>query len=445
MNQIFDYSSYSQQVTEKYAAYSLEAAAELFPICRSITGPGLRETLHYFKEKIPDIKTTNIPSGSKVFDWTIPDEWSINDAFIIDPLGKKIVDFKKSNLHVVNYSEPVDMEIELEELLEHIHTLPDQPNAIPYVTSYYKRRWGFCISEELKKTLQPGIYKVYINSSLYKGNLTYGELLLRSTESTKAKTIFFSSYICHPSMANNELSGPVTLVSIARYLSSVKYRRYNYRFAFVPETIGSIAYISKNLVSLREDVVAGYNISCVGDDRNYSFLPSRLGNTLSDTILKTVLDSYAPSYKQYPWSSRGSDERQYCWPGVDLPIASFMRTKYGEYPEYHTSLDTLGAVVTKKGLATSFDVIMKTIELLENNYYFRSTVYCEPQLSSRGLYPDLSIKTSYKEQNIYLDILTHCDGSNSFLDIVKKINIAPWDLYPAIKTLIEKDLLEIVD
>lgn len=443
MLKLFDYSSLSKETSKKYGAVAFQLARKLFPICRSITGPGLRESLNHLKRINPNMEILNIPTGSKVFDWTVPDEWSIRAAYIIDPSGKKIVDFEECNLHVIGYSHPVDMEISLDELLPHLHSLPEQPNAIPYVTSYYKKRWGFCMTEEMKNSLKPGKYKVYIDSNLYKGNLSYAELLIPSTEAKSNKTIFFSTYICHPSMANNELSGPVTATAIAHYLSSLSYRRYNYRFVFVPETIGSIAYISKNLKLLKEEVIAGFNITCVGDERNYSFLPSRKGQTLADKSLTTILSHYADKYKTYEWSSRGSDERQYCWPGVDLPIASFMKTKYGEYPEYHTSLDQLGTVVTEKGLASSFDVMMKNIELLENNYYFKSTVLCEPQLSSRDLYQDLSIKTTYSNQNVYLEILTHCDGESTFIDIINKIKMPPWEMYPKIKDLIEKGLVTV--
>ena len=442
MINLFDYSS-SSYLSKDYAQRAFRRAGELFPICRSITGPGLRYTLSYIKDILPDLLITHVDSGSKVFDWTIPDEWSIDDAFILDPSGKKIVDFQECNLHVVGYSSPINTILSLDELLPHLHSLPDQPTAIPYVTSYYKKRWGFCVSDEFKNSLAPGDYKVVISSSFSKGYLSYGELYLPSTQSASAKTIFFSSYICHPSMANNELSGPVTLISIAEYLSSLSSRRFNYQFIFIPETIGAIAYLSNNLETLKRDVIAGFNITCVGDERAYSFLPSRSGQSLADQVLKTVLDHYTDTYTTYSWSSRGSDERQYCWPGVDIPVASFMRSKYGEYPEYHTSLDKLGTVVTVNGLTCSFDVIMKTIELLENNYLFQAAVLCEPQLSPRGLYSDLSIKTAFQQQNIYLEILTYCDGATSLIDICNQLCLPPWEVYPYIRELISKDLLKV--
>ncbi len=257
----------------------LNFAKSLFPICRSITGEGVRKTLKQIKDIIPEMEINEVPSGTQVFDWTVPKEWNINDAYIIDPNGDKIVDFKNNNLHVVGYSVSVDQEISLEELQNHLYSLPDQTNAIPYITSYYQERWGFCLTEDQRKQLENGIYKVKIDSTLKEGSLTYGEVILPGE--TKQE-IFISTYICHPSMANNELSGPVVTTFLLKWLKTLGKRKYTYRVIFIPETIGSITYLSKHLDEMKRNIFAGFNVTCIGDDRAYSFLPSRNENTISD-------------------------------------------------------------------------------------------------------------------------------------------------------------------
>jgi aminopeptidase-like protein len=392
-------------------------AEDLFPICRSITGPGVRETLKYVQNILPELKIHSVPSGTRAFDWTVPDEWMIHDAFITDESDKRIVDFQKHNLHILGYSEPVDKWMTLEELDPHLYSLPDQPNAIPYVTSYYKQRWGFCLTYNQYKSLKPGRYHAVIDSILKPGMLNYGELILPGESN---KEVFLSTYICHPSMANNELSGPVVTMALAQWLTTIAKRRYTYRFVFIPETIGSIVYLSRNLDHLKQHVIAGFNITCIGDDRAYSYVPSRDGNTLSDKAALHVLKHIDPKFKRYTWLDRGSDERQYCAPGVDLPIATIMRSKYGEYPEYHTSLDDLD-FVTPIGLEGGYNALKKAIKIIEKNVYLKSSVLGEPQLGKYGLYPTISTKTSGEQVRSMMDLISYCDGQNSLLEIAELI------------------------
>jgi aminopeptidase-like protein len=415
-------------------------ARDLFPINRSLTGPGVRETLRYFKNIIPELEVKSVPSGYKAFDWTVPEEWEVQEAYIETKEGERIIDFKNNNLHLVGYSEPVDTWINLDELNEHLYSLPEQPNAIPYVTSYYKRRWGFCLTEDQRKNLAPGDYHVVIKSSLKKGVLNYGEIILPGKTE---KEIFLSSYVCHPSMANNELSGPVVTIALVNWIKSLKNRHYSYRIVLIPETIGSIVYLSRHLEELKEKVYAGFNVTCIGDDRCYSYLPSRKNNSLSDKVALHVLEHLAPNFKHYSWLDRGSDERQYCAPGVDLPVATIMRSKYGEYPEYHTSLDNLD-LISPEGLSGGFHALQKAIEAIERNTVLRSAVYCEPQLGKRGLYPTVSVKGSANEARKMMNFISYCDGNHSLLDIAELIKVPVWDLYPLADKLLKHEVLEVV-
>jgi aminopeptidase-like protein len=414
-----------------------QLAQRLFPICRSLTGEGVRQTLAILQEHLPGLQIHEVPSGTKCFDWTVPDEWTIRDAYIVAPDGSKIARFADNNLHVVNYSEPIDRELDLAELQAHLHSLPELPDAIPYITSYYNRNWGFCLSHDQRSRLVEGRYRAVIDSSLAPGRLNYADLVLPGESQQE---VLLSTYVCHPSMANNELSGPVVATYLAKWLARRERRRYSYRFVFIPETIGSIVYISRHLDHLKRHVAAGFNISCIGDERAYSYLPSRAGNTLSDRVVQHVLKHLAPDYKRYTYLQRGSDERQYCAPGVDLPIASVMRSKYGEYPEYHTSKDDL-TLVTPAGLAGGLEALSRCIEIIEAERCYRTTVLCEPQMGKRGLYTPLGTRRSDAAVKIRMQILAHCDGRTSLLDIAELLNLPVSDIVPFVEELARHDLI----
>jgi aminopeptidase-like protein len=421
---------------EKCGLAMHQLMTELFPICRSITGNGVRETLNIINKHIP-ITIFEVPSGTKAFDWTVPREWNIRDAWIMDDNGEKIVDFKENNLHAVGYSVPVDKTISLADLQEHLYSLETQPDAIPYVTSYYQERWGFCLTHYQRVNLKDGYYRVFIDSELKEGHLTYGELIIPGSTNEE---IFLSTYICHPSMANNELSGPVVTTMLAKWISS-KPRRFTYRIIFIPETIGSITYLSRNISHMKEKMVAGFNVTCIGDDRTYSFLPSRNGNTLADRAALNILKFNHPDFNRYSFLDRGSDERQYCSPGVDLPVVSVMRSKYVTFPEYHTSLDDLD-FVAPLGLQGGFEVLRDCIELLERNLTYRIKCVCEPQLGKRGLYPTLSTKDSNQYVKDMVNFITYADGTNDLIDISNIIQVPVQRIYNIIDDLLRAKLLK---
>jgi aminopeptidase-like protein len=412
-------------------------AEELFPINRSLSGEGVRETLKILKRENNDLQIHSIKSGTKVFDWEVPDEWNCKEAYIITPDGKKICDYNKNNLHLVQYSIPFEGEVSLEELQKHLFSLPELPDAIPYVTSYYNRMWGFCISENERKKLKKGKYKVVIKSELKKGVLNYADLVIKGKSD---KEIMFSTYICHPSMANNELSGPVLATYLAKYVKNID-NYYTYRFVFAPETIGSLIYLSKHLNYLKEKVIAGFVLTCVGDDREYSYLSSRYGNTLADKVALNILENEVKNFKKYSFLDRGSDERQYCAPGIDLPFCSVMRSKYATYPQYHTSLDNLD-FISPEGLQGSYEVYTKIIDVLENNFYYKITVLGEPQLGKRGLYPKISDHTTLEKVKNIRNFLAYADGKNDLIDIANIIKVSAHSLIDIAKLFESHKLVE---
>lgn len=409
---------------------------ELWPICRSITGDGVRQTLGRIKDLLPDLEIHEVPTGTKCFDWNVPDEWNIYEAFIEGPDGERVVDFRDNNLHVVGYSESCDVMLDLDALQDHLHSLPHMPDAIPYVTSYYRRTWGFCLADRQRKALKEGKYRVRIDSTLGPGNLTYGELLIPGSSKQE---ILLSTYVCHPSMANNELSGPLVTTWLAQWLAQ-RDNRFTYRIVFIPETIGAIVYLSRNLEVMKDRTIAGYVLSCVGDDRAWSYLPSRYGGTLSDRVAKHVLSVTLEGFDQYTFLDRGSDERQYCSPGVDLPVCSIMRSKYVTYPEYHTSLDDL-ELVTPTGLGDSLAMYQRLVEVIERNGRPQATVLCEPMMSRRGLRPTLSKVGTASPTLRMMNVLAYADGTNDLIDIAELVGESVFDVISIIDQLLDADLV----
>ncbi len=427
---------------EKY--YNL-AKNNLFFLCRSITGKGTEQTLRIIKKEFPKLKILKKKCRSKVFDWKIPSEWNIFDAYILDKYGKKIVDFKKNNLHLVNYSIPFNKKINKKILLSKLHSIPHKPTAIPYVVTYYKKDWGFSVSHKQKKKIindykSSDNFKVVIKSKFKKdGYLKYGELIIPGESKQE---ILISTYICHPSMANNELSGPIVSMQLIKDYITKKPKK-TLRFVFIPETIGSLTYLSEKLTHLKKNIIGGYNLSCIGDDRNHSCILSKYENSQSDKALLEAYKKLKIKYKIFSYLDRGSDERQYNSPYVNLGITSIFRTKYGEYPEYHTSLDTFENVVTKKGLTGGYKVAKKSIDILLNKIIPKSNVLCEPRLSKYGLYKKFSIEKKKNITRDYINFMTYSDGKNDLKDISSKLNISSKKSMEYLKILIKKKLISI--
>lgn len=414
----------------------------LFPINRSLTGKGTEETLRIFSEFLPGMTIRKVPSGASVYDWKIPKEWDITDAFIEDKHGNRIVDFKNNNLHVVGYSRPVEAWITKEALLEKVHYYPEQPSAIPYKTSYYSENWGFCVNKkqyDAIRNAEDSELFVKIDSSLKDGYLLYGDCII---EGDSKEEVLISTYVCHPSMANNELSGPVLAAGLYQFISQLPSRRYTYRFLFAPETIGVIAYLSQNLESLQKNVLCGFVLTCIGDEGLFSSVSTPYADTLADKV-SSLGWGEKHNQKKYDYLARGSDERQYCSPLVNLPVVTLCRSKFGEFKEYHSSLDDL-TFVTPEGLGQSFTYLKRCISILEYNYRYKAKVVCEPMLSKRGLYANLSSKDKsvYLKSDELLNVFAYANGRNDLCDIMSYTGLNADKAIDAIKTLLECGLIE---
>jgi aminopeptidase-like protein len=418
----------------------LEFIKLVWPLNRSITGKGTLETLKFIKSAVPECNILSVPSGTRCFDWEIPLEWNVNSAYIIDPLGDKFIDFKDNNLHLVGYSEPVQCKMSLAELNLHLFSLPEQPDLIPYRTSYYDKSWGFCLTENMRKNLVEGEYSVYIDSTLQPGTLNYGEIFIQGK--SKAE-IVFSTYICHPSMANNELSGPAIAIGIADFLKKID-RYYSYRILFVPETIGVISYLSSNFSSLKDRTLAGYILTCLGDDEQWSFLPSRTGITLSDKVALRTLQQSKIDFTRYSFLDRGSDERQFCSPLIDLPFCSVMRSKYGTYDSYHTSGDDLN-FISPKGLEKSLQFYMEVINSFERNRVPKSLIHCEPMFSKRKLRSNIGGARRLDSDSLNLShVMALSDGSYDFEELAGILDLPLTTIQNLCENLVNHQLITLL-
>ncbi len=412
-------------------------ARELFPICRSITGDGVRQTIGILTRHFAPYEVTEVPSGTQCFDWTVPDEWTIRGARLTGPDGKTVVDFRDSNLHVVGYSEPVDAALDLDALQPHLHSLEALPDAIPYVTSYYARCWGFCLPHRQRARLAKGSYRAVIDSTLAPGSLTLAECVVPGESKDE---VLISSYVCHPSMANNELSGPLVASAIARWLGEAK-RRYTYRIALFPETIGSIVYLSRRLDHLKARMIAGFHLSCIGDERGYAFVATPGADSLSDRVARHVYKATDPQARECDFLERGSDERQFCSPNARLPVVTLMRSRFGSYPEYHSSLDDL-TLVTPAGLEGGFQAVRRCIETIEAGCVPRATRTGEPQLRKYGLRPDISTRDLGSYFQLVSDVLAFADGRRDLVALCERIRKPAWEVAPVIALLESHGLIE---
>jgi len=420
----------------------LELMRELYPICRSLTGNGVRETFAILRRHVP-FELVEVATGTRVYDWTVPDEWNITDAWIADERGYRVVEFRRCNLHVLGYSVPIRRKVSLAELRDHLFTLPDQPTRIPFRTSYYSRNWGFCLTHERLEALTDGMYDVCIDSSLEPGHLTYGEYVIpgRSTDE-----ILVSSYICHPSLCNDGLSGVVLAVILAKYFSSLELR-YTYRFLLSPGTIGPLTWLMRNEDHLPR-VKAGLVAACVGDSGKMTYKKSRRGDAEIDQAAVNVLRMSGDHYSVESFVPWGGDERQFCSPGFDLPIGSLMRTPAGDFPEYHTSADDL-EFVRPESLADSFRKYVDVLDVLEGNAtYVNQNPKGEPQLGRRGLYKAISTGAPREEEvgeRALLWVLNLADGEHSLLDIADRADLPFPVVRKAARALYEHGLLREVD
>ncbi|MGH8056984.1 MAG: DUF4910 domain-containing protein, partial [Candidatus Entotheonellia bacterium] len=409
---------------------------ELYPICRSITGNGVRSTLQRIRQEIP-LDMHEVPTGTKVFDWTVPKEWNITDAYIKGASGARVIDFQQSNLHVVSYSVPVATKLPLTELKTHLCTLPDAPDRIPYRTSYYHESWGFCLSHQQFLALKDEAYEVCIDSSLLAGHLTYGEYYLQGESSDE---VLLSCHVCHPSLCNDNLSGMALATFLAQYLTSHSLR-YSYRFLFTPGMIGSITWLALNEDKV-ERIKHGLVLACVGDPGQQTYKKSRRGDAVIDRAAAHVLQQSGRGHAVLEFSPYGYDERQFCSPGFDLPVGCLMRTPHGRFPEYHTSADDL-TFVQPSFLAESFSTCVSILGVLEHNRtYVNQNPKCEPQLGRRGLYKSIGGQRDAKlEELALLWVLNLSDAKHTLLDIAERSGLAFHRIQDATQALLERELL----
>ena len=410
---------------------------ELYPICRSITGEGFRETLARIQKEIP-LDVHEVPSGTQVFDWTVPKEWNIRDAYVKNSRGERIIDFKRHNLHVVNYSVPVHRKMSLAELRTHLHTLPNQPDWIPYRTSYYKESWGFCLSHNQLQAMREGEYEVCIDSALENGSLTYGQCYLRGQSSAE---VLISCHACHPSLCNDNLSSVAMATFLAKYLGQAQLR-YSYRFLFIPGTIGAITWLSQNEDHL-DAIQHGLVLTCVGDRGHITYKKSRRGDADIDRAMAHVLKHSGRRYDIENFSPYGYDERQYCSPGFNLPVGCFMRTPHRKFLEYHSSADNL-ELMDPASLAHSLMTCLSAFYVLENNrWYCNQNPKCEPQLGRRGLYRAMGGDRGQKLQEAaMLWVLNQSDGEHTLLDIAERAGLAFDTVHDAASLLLRHGLLK---
>jgi aminopeptidase-like protein len=413
-----------------------ELMTELYPACRSITGEGLRWTLDALGRHVA-LEVHEVPSGTQVFDWTVPREWNITDAYVETRTGERVIDFRRSNLHVVNYSVPVDRWMTLAELRPHLHTLPEHPDWVPYRTSYYAENWGFCLSQRQLDGLAEGNYHVVIDSSLTDGRLSYGECLLPGVS---AEEVLISSHACHPSLCNDNLSGVVLAVWLAKAIAGARLR-YSYRFLFIPGTIGSVTWLARNEATVNR-IKAGLVLACVGDPGGLTYKCSRRGNTEIDRAMTHVLATRGDSAAVLDFAPYGYDERQFCSPGFNLPVGCLNRTPYAQYPEYHTSADDLD-LVRPQCLADSFSACLAALRILEENAtYINQNPKCEPQLGRRGLYGAIGGRSDTQRlQLALLWLLNLSDGAHSMLDIAERSGLEFGLLAEAADALLAAELL----
>ena len=406
-----------------------ELMQRLFPLCRSLTGDGVRATFDLLEAEIP-ITRTEIPSGTKIFDWIAPAEWNIRDAYIADAEGMRVVDFQRSSLHVVSYSEPVRTTLPLDALRERLHTLPDQPDVVPYRTSYYERTWGFCLSHRQLLELAPGDYEVVIDSTLEPGHVTYAEATI---EGEGEEEVLVSTYVCHPSLANDNLSGIAVATMLARELLE-RPLRHTYRFLFAPGTIGPLAWLHQNQDGL-DRIEHGLTLSCIGDGGDFTYKRSRQGDAEVDRAMETVLRDSGAAHRVLPWEPWGGDERQFCSPGFNLPVGCLMRTPHGEFAGYHSSADGMERI-RPASLAEAVGTCLELVEVLETNRrYTNLRPYGEPQLGRRGLYRSAggAVATPDDERAL-LWVLNQSDGSASLLDVARASGLR----YPVVRRAAER-------